>query len=258
MKKILFAAAGLVLLLGAFSFVGCSQGSPVLGDVVPEEIRLNMNSQQEGIWVNGTGEVMAAPDVANLRLGIEAQKATVSEAQSEAAAAMANVGAALEDNGVAEEDIQTQSFNIQKITRWDDDTKQEIVIGYRVTNIVAVKVREVDNVGSIIDAVAMVGGDYTRVDSINFTIEDPSAYQGEARMEAIADAEAKAEQMAELTGIDLGKPTYISESSYVPSPVSRVAYEMAAPTAVGAVETPISAGEMTITVNVQIAYAIQD
>jgi len=217
-----------------------------------------MGNQQQGIWVTGEGEVTAVPDIATLRLGIEAQEATVAEAQARASEAMARVRTALEDNGVAEKDIQTQYFSIHKVTRWDDIKNQEIVIGYRVTNMVTAKIRDIDQAGLIIDAVAVAGGDLTRIDDISFSIDDPSVYLEEAREKAMADAEAKAEKLAGLAGVRLGKPTYISESSYLPSPAyPRVYYEEAAIPA-PAPPTEISPGEMEITLTVQVAYAILD
>ena len=164
--------------------------------------------------------------------------------------------AALTDNGVAEKDIQTQYFSIRQVTKWDRDEEEEVVIGYRVTNKVNAKIREIDKAGSIIDAVAAAGGDFTRIDSIDFSIDDPSAYYEQARQEAMADANAKAEQLAELADVTLGKPTYISESSYLPSlGYPRVYYEGAAIPA-PAPPTEISPGEMEITLTVQVAYSI--
>ena len=121
------------------------------------------------------------PDVATLRLGIESQETSVAVAQSRAAEAMDRVMTALTDNGVAEKDIHTQYFNIQRVTRWDDDKQQEIVIGYRVTNIVTAKIREIDKAGIIIDNIATAGGDLTRIDNISFSVDDPSAFCKEAR-----------------------------------------------------------------------------
>ena len=87
----------------------------------------------------------------------------------------------------------------------------------------------------------------------NNAIEDSSAYYEEAREEAMADAKAKAEQLAELVDGKLGKATYISESSYVPPPIYRQdVYEEAVPRA----ETPISPGEMEVSLTVQVAYAL--
>jgi uncharacterized protein len=249
-KKIWLAIAGTVLLL-VVGLVGCSSGNtPSNGN-----INVNLNNQQEGIWVNGEGKVTAVPDVAILSLGIEAQELTVAEAQAKAAAAMDSVMKALKDAGIDEKDIQTQYFNIQKVTRWDNDKQYETVIGYRVTNTVIAKVRDVTKAGTVIDAVVVAGGDLTRINSIGFTVDDPSSYYEQARVKAVTDAAAKAKKLADTAGVKLGKPVYITESSYIPGPIYRdVANAAETPTPV----TPISPGEMEITANVQINYAIVD
>ena len=262
MRKKWLWAIGLALVIPIVALSGCYAGIPGPGRPgwanVPSSLRVNLGNQQAGIWVTGEGKVTAVPDIATLRLGIEAQEATVAEAQTQASEAMDRVMAALIDNEVADRDIQTQYFSIHKVTRWDETKNQEIVIGYRVTNMVTAKIRDIDKAGLIIDAVAVAGGDLTRIDSISFSIDDPSVYFGEAREEAMADAEAKAEQLASLAGVRLGKPTYISESGYLPPPIyPRVEYgevPMPAP----APPPPISPGEMEITLTVQIAYAILD
>jgi len=262
MKKKWLWAIGLAVVIPIVALSGCYAGIP--GPVgprwsnLPSSLQVNMGNQQQGIWVTGQGEVAAVPDIATLRLGIEAQEATVAEAQTQASEAMDRVMAALIDNEVADRDIQTQYFSIHKVTRWDETKNQEIVIGYRVTNMVTAKIRDIEKAGLIIDAVAVAGGDLTRIDSISFSIDDPSVYFGEAREEAMADAEAKAEHLAQLAGVRLGKPTYISESSYLPPPIyPRVAYE-GVPMPAPAPPPPISPGEMEITLTVQIAYAILD
>jgi len=254
MKKIWLVAIGVALLLAVVGVSGCGPGGTTLsGGTI--KLQGSLDNQQQGIWVNGEGKVTAVPDVAILSLGIEAQGASVAEAKAQAAEAMEQVMTALAGEGVAEKDIQTRYYNIQRVTRWDNDKEQEVVIGYRVTNTVTAKIREIEKAGAVIDAVAAAGGDLTRIDSIGFTIDDPSGYYEEARQIAVADAEAKAKQLADVAGVELGKPTYISESSYVPGPIYRqdmVEKAAGAP----AVETPISPGEMEITLNVQLAYAI--
>ncbi len=248
-KKNWLLAISLALVLAIVGLAGCSPGNTVLGEIEG----LNISNQQEGIWVTGQGKVTAVPDIATLRLGIEAQADTVAEAQSQAAEAMDEVMATLTDNGVAEKDIQTQYFSIRQVTKWDRDKDEEIVVGYRVTNKVTAKIRDIDKAGAIIDAVAAAGGDLTRIDSIGFSVDDPSAYYEEARGKAMADAKAKAEQLAELAGGRLGKATYISESSQIPPPIYRQdVYEEAVPAAT----TPISPGEMEISLTVQVVYAI--
>jgi len=244
----------MVLLLAVVGLTGCNQDGGIIGTEA-SGIRVNLSNQQEGIWVSGSGKVMAVPDVATLSLGIEAQDDSVALAQSQAAEAMNKVKATLTGNGVAEKDIQTRYFNVQRITRWDQDKQLEIVIGYRVTNMVTAKIRELDKVGTIIDAVAVAGGNLTRIDNIGFSVEDPSAYYEEAREKAMTDASTKAQQMAELAGVKLGKPTYITESLQYPQPVYRAdSFETVA--AAPAVETSISPGEMEISLNVQVTYSI--
>jgi hypothetical protein len=252
MKRNLLLVGGtvvisLALVLSLVGFSACTAGPTTIGAV-------DVNSQQEGIWVSGQGEITATPDLATLYLGVEAQADTVADAQSQAAEAMDNVMAALSDNGVDDDDIQTQYFSIDQVTRWDSDKDEQVVTGYRVTNMVTAKIGDMDNIGAIIDAVAAAGGDYIRVNSIAFSVEDPSEYYEEARAEAMADAKAKAEQLADLAGIKLGAPTYISEGT-IYAPVDYRGMDMAVPEA-GGYETPISPGELEITLSVQVAYAI--
>jgi uncharacterized protein YggE len=253
MRKKIFLTVGLALVLTLAGLAGCNSDGMSSGEL-SSALRINVNSQQEGMWVNGHGEVFAAPDVATLQLGISAQRASVAEAQTEAATAMNKVMTSLKESGVADKDVQTQYFSIQQVTRWDEDKQQEIVIGYRVSNMVVAKIREISKTGAIIDAVAVAGGDNTRIDNIGFSIDDPSPYRKEARDKAMADAKAKAEQLANLGGVKLGKPTYISESISYPVYPSYVA--PAAPMPSPSPVTSISPGEMKVSLDIQVVYAI--
>ena len=249
MKRGWLLSAGLALIMSVFLLVGCTPATSSSGGI--------LSTQQEGIWVNGIGKVSVEPDMATLRLGIEAQEISVAQAQSSATEAMNRVMAALKDNGVSDKDIQTQSFNIYRVTRWDENSQREIVIGYRVNNIVMVKIRDIPKTGTIIDAVAVAGGDLTRIDSIGFSVDDPIKYQKEAREKAMADAEAKAKQLAKEGGVTLLKPTFISESTQTPSPIYPVRLPEFAVSAPAPAPPPISPGETEITVSVQVVYAIR-
>jgi uncharacterized protein len=241
-----------VSLLG-IALAGCAGGSAAAADIQP--VNVNVNNQQ-GIWVSGEGKVTVTPDIATLSLGVSAQASTVAEAQSQAATAMDKVISTLKANGVAQKDIQTQYFNIQQMTRYDNNSQQSVVTGYMVSNVVTVKIRTMDKVGSIIDAVAAAGGDYTRINGISFSVDNPEQYYTDARKLAMEDAKAKAEQLARLSGVSLGRATYISESTSstpIPYPVIVGRADMAGATPT----TSISPGETDVTLNVQVAYAIQ-
>jgi uncharacterized protein YggE len=247
-NRILMMVAAVALLVPVFALTGCTAAAPAATPTI------NVGSQQEGIWVNGQGEVQAIPDVANISLGVQAQAQTVTVAQEQARIAMDAVMAALKANGVADKDIQTTGYNIWQQTRWDPDRQEEQVTGYQVSNNVQVKVRKVADAGTVLDAAVAAGGDLIRVQGIYFEVDDPSAYLDEARAMAVADAKAKAEQLANLAGVKLGNPTYLSESSY--SPVIYRGLEMAKADGAAVPSTPITPGETTITASVQIVYAI--
>ncbi len=208
------------------------------------------SQQTTGVWVTGEGRVSVVPDVVILSLGVEFQAPSVAEAQGEAALIMETVIGELEAHGVLGKDIKTQQYTIFPVKRWHED--KEVLLGYRVTNMVSVKIREVDAAGAIIDAVSAAGGDAIRINSISFTVGDPTAYYAEAREKAMADAQEKAEQLADLADIALGAPIYISEGlGYIPVPRP---YDVRVEAA--AVPTPISPGEMEIFLTVQVVYEI--
>jgi uncharacterized protein YggE len=254
MKKIWWLIPCLIVVV-AFSASGCEYlDMASTGENSQQTISIPPQ-QNTGIWVTGQGEVMAVPDIASLRLGVEAQADTVAEAQAGASEAMNKVMEALKDNGVAKEDIQTQQFGIYPLTKWDERKNEGIIIGYRVSNIVLAKIREVDRVGEIIEAVAKAGGDLTRIQDITFTVDDPTEYYQEARAKAMEDAKDKATQLADSAGVELGKPTYISEGPVYWPEVTR-GFEEAGAVPIPGPETPISPGELKITVSIQVVYAI--
>lgn len=219
------------------------------------------STQQTGVWVSGQGKVTAVPDLAILSLGIEAQATTVEEARTQAAKAMTKVIEALKAHGLGDREIQTRYLSIQPVTEWVDAKNgrggRQVIIGYKVTNNVTAKIRKLDTVGTVIDDVARAGGDLTRVQGVSFTIEDPKPLQVRARELALKDALAKAQQIAAVMSVTLGKPTYIAESGGA-VPVRYEGAVLKAMPAPAAAEppTPVSPGEMEISLSVQVTFAI--
>lgn len=247
MRRQLLLAIFMALIVALAVQVGC--GSREASSTA------NVTTQQTGISVTGEGKVSVDPDLAIVRLGVEAKASTVMEARDDAAEAMGDIMAALTDKGIEEKDIQTQRFTIYPYT--ERKTNDIVEKGFRVTNVVVAKIREVDNVAEIVDAVAIAGGDLTRVESLTFTVDDPSPFEEQAREEAMADAKAKAEQLAKLGDVKLGKPTFISEGGgFIPMPYPYEVMGMGMAEEAG-VPTPISAGEIEVQLNVQVIYAIE-
>ncbi len=250
----LIITLGLALILAVPALTGCAGSAAAQGTISPAQV----SQQPQGIWVTGTGELAVTPDIATLSLGIVAQEATVTEAQAKASNVMTKVMQALADSGIAAKDIQTGSFSINQRTRWDDLKQMETITGYRVNNMVTVKIRETGEVGTIIDSVVLAGGDLMRINGISFSVEEPSKYYQDAREKAMTAAKTKAEELARLAGVTLGKPTYVAENAqYSPSYGGYANFSMSVPAAIPApaIAPPISTGETKITLNVQVAYS---
>lgn len=209
--------------------------------------------EEPGITVTGSGSAFGAPDVAVLTLGVEAEAKSVGDARSQAAEAMDGMLRALKDGGVDDKDIQTTRFSVQPV--YDYTKERQELRGFLVSNIATVKVREIDKTGELIDAALVAGGDRARVESLQFTIDDPSALEDEARKEAMAEARSKAETLAEAAGVELGPPRSISEGGGpVPIPFERA---LAAGHAAEEVPTPIELGELEVQVQVSVVYGLE-
>ncbi len=261
MKRALLKTRWLVLsavvVVLAATAAGCDTLSPPSSTSEAGAALSGIFSQQNtGIWVNSQGKITVRPDIAMLSLGVEAQAQTVAEAQGQATTAMTAVVDELDSRGIAGEDIRTRHFSISPVRRFSEDRGEEVLIGYRVTNTVTVKVRNIEDTGNLIDAAVTAGGDLIRINSISFSVEEPERYYEEVREMAMTDAGTKARQLAELGGVRLGKPTYINEGS-ISVPVQRPEFNVPAPAPAPAFpSTPVSPGEMEITLNVQVVYSI--
>lgn len=237
--------------------VAGSLGNDVEVSVEPGERTIeviNREKIEKTVRVSGTGTVAGDPDVVVLRIGVSVERDSVKQARTEAAEAMTGVIESLKGNGLLDEDIQTQHFSIHQ--RYDYSKGRREFRGYNVTNTVSAKIRDLDTVGNVIDDAAEAGGDLVEINSIQFTIEDPTKLKMQARVEAMQDAQAKAQTLATEGGVTLGKPISISESGdyYPPGPVN---LEFAFAADAAAVETPIQSGQLQIRVTVNVTYEIE-
>lgn len=238
--------------------VAGSLGDDVQVSVQPEEQTIeviNRQKTEKTVRVTGTGIVAGNPDLVVLSLGVSVERDSVKQARTEAAEAMAGVIESLKANGLVDTDIQTQHFSIYQ--QYDYSKGRREFRGYNVTNTVSAKIHDLDTVGNVIDDAAEAGGDLVEINSIQFTIDDPTKLKMQARVAAMQDAEAKAQTLTTEGGVTLGKPISISESEdyYPPGPVS---LELAfADEAAGARETPIQFGQLQITVRVNVTYEIE-
>jgi uncharacterized protein YggE len=237
MKRSLIAVAGLALILAA-----CGQGTDVL---------VSGEGEPVGITVSGEGRVSGAPDTLTLTIGISLQRDTVSQATDDAARLATGLIDALKAEGIDEADIQTANYSIYPVYDYNNDSRR--LLGYQVSNDVRVKIRELDRAGEIIDAATAQGGNEVVVQGLSFSLEGNELLVIAAREAAWNDARGKAEQLARLAGVTLGTPTAISESFATPPPIERFAY---ATDAAGGASTPIQAGELDVSVTVQVTFGL--
>ena len=229
---------------------------------------ISYSGTTNGIQSTGVGVVKTEPDIATMMLGVETIGATVTEARSEAAIAMDGMLAALRGLDVEDEDIATTFFNIQPEYTFDQITEtlangerinrsERRLVGYRVTNTLSVTIRDLDNLGTIIDATVDAGGDATRLNGISFNVDDGLALEVEARTLALQDAVAKADLYASETGVSRGTLVSIVEVSgsqfanqAVRSESAALSFDGAAPT------TQILTGVFEVRVSVRAVFDI--
>ncbi len=229
----------LVAILAAFSGVAAAHGS---------------GGGTRSITVIGQGEAAGPPDLATINAGVQTLAPTVVESSGENQAIIERIMQALEKEGVAAIDIQTADYSIWPEQQHDPRGSGEITItGYRVNNTVRVTVRDIDRLGKILAAVTNAGAN--AIHGIGFSVEDSAALEAEARTAAMADARARAEALAELAGVSLGKVLAITTSPGGGYPVPMMGGRM--DMAQSASVPGISTGQLSISVQVQVSYEIQ-
>ena len=199
------------------------------------------------ITVSASGKVSLVPDVARLNLGVTITRPTVKAARAAAASAMTNIIATVKAEGVAENDIQTVGLSLYPQYARGSSTK---IVGYTIGNQVQITVRDLDSAGDVVDA-AMARG-VTEMNGISFEVSDPARAQNDARVSAIAAAEASARAMAAAAHVTLGPVVAISDAT----PYTPIAYPYARAAALSDLATPIQAGTQDVTVTVTVVFEV--
>ena len=200
------------------------------------------------ISVTGEATVSVAPDQAQIEGGVVSEAKTAREASDANNTAMGKVLLALKGAGIDEKDVQTSRLSLQPQNA-PNRTGPSAIIGYRASNRVTVRLREVTSLAGVIDT--LVGAGANEIGGINFMVSQASRHLDEAREQAIADARRKAEIYARAAGVTLGEPLNISEvGSPGPMPFRRMAAGMVA-------SAPVAQGEETLAVTVTVSWAIK-
>ena len=173
---------------------------------------------------------------------------------------MDNLTKAVKGKGVSDADIQTQFFNIYPqygVSTPNSKPGTPEIVGYTVNNQVQLKVRNLDSVSDVLDSAIAAGGNNICVNGLQFTIEKPEQYLAKAREEAVQNAKARAEVLAKAAGVKVGAARSISESGGTfPEFAKLQSAPAAAPGGRGG-PTPVSPGQETLSVTVNVVFEIE-
>ena len=241
--RLTFFSAALV---ASAMLAGCTHGGPTGNTPIV------VTPDSTGVVVQGHGEIEASPDVAVFSIGVESNSRTVADARENAAKSAERIVATLAKNGVDKRDIQTGSLQVSPRYDYTQD-RGAILLGYTVTNMLTVKVRDLAKISRVVDDAIVAGGDDARMQGIHFTIDDPTKVRDKAREKAMIEAREKAEQLAKLAGVELGAPLSVEETSFSMPPVpmpGMMAEAKAMP------QTPIEPGMSKISIDVRVRWSI--
>ena len=209
------------------------------------------------ILVTGQGSSDMAADMAVLTLTVTRDEETARAALDANSAAMSDVLSAMKSEGVKERDLQTSGFSIQPRyfyppNKPSANRQPPSIVGYTVRNSLTVRIRDISALGEILDTSVTLG--VNEGGNIMFTNDDPSAAITQARINAVKDAMAKAETLAEAAGVKVGKLLEMSEQTHSPRPMPMASAERSF--AMAADSVPVAAGENTYKVTVNMSFAI--
>lgn len=201
------------------------------------------------ISVTGEGRVDAVPDMATVSLGVTTQGATAAEAMTANSAAVQAVLDRLVAAGIAARDVQTSGLSLNPQWSNYESGPQQTIEGYVAANMVTVRVRALDTLGSVLDAAVADGAN--TLNGLGFGLANPEPALQEARAKAVQDSRARAETLAAAAGVTLGRVLSITEggfSSPAPMPMYKAEAAMSA--------VPVAEGEIGLSVTATVVWEI--
>lgn len=210
-------------------------------------------SQPRTINVTGNAQVLLTPDIAYISIGVHSEAQSATEAVASNNSLTQKVIDAIKGQGVDAKDIQTTNFSVYQQEKFDKNGNS-LGIFFMTDNVVYVTMRDITKIGDILDASIAAGAN--SIYGITFDVQDKEAALASGRDQAMADAQAQAEQLAKAAGATLGSVQSINYYSSSPSPIY---YDSkAVPAGVGGgASVPISSGQLTLTVSVSVTYALK-
>lgn len=206
---------------------------------------------QRQISVTGAGSVATVPDMATIDLGVTHQASAAGAAIAATSETTARMLQRLADLGVEPRDMQTSSLSLSPLwsNRGSSGTGNPRVTGFVASNSVQVKLRDLAELGRIMDMI--IAGGANDFNGLRFSVQDPAPLMNLARQKAVADATAKALLLTQAAGVTLGPVLSITEQGSTRPVMQDMAMARSA-------DVPIAAGEVSLSASVSMVFAITD
>lgn len=206
---------------------------------------------EQGLTVTGEGKSYVTPDVAKIDFGVSTEAKNLADSQKLNSEAIAKIKDALQAYNIEAKDIKTLYYTINPEYNYTiSSSRAPILRGYTTRHTIEVTVRKLEDADGVVQTLGNSGA--TEVNQVQFTVDDPSEVQNEAREKAIAQAKDKAKQLADLSGAHLGRIISISESA----PSEDNFYPKYAEGLGGGPSIGLEEGSMAIISNVTITYSL--
>ncbi len=241
-----------VLLVGLLA--GCTATSSSAQGTTPTQSTAGTDGSStlvDTITVKGTGNVLAAPDRAEINVGVQTQAATAAEALDTNSRDVEALIARLKSEGVPAEGIRTSNLSVFPLTTYDPQTGMQSIQGYQADNTVIVTVGDMDLLGKMLAAAAEAGGNY--ISGLQMSLSDDTKASSEALAAAMAAAKTKAEALAAAAGVKLGDVISVRESVV---PATPLYYETQGAGGGDVKTVPVSAGQLQISASVDVTFRI--
>jgi len=212
--------------------------------------------QRDTIAIDGMGKISATPDVAVVNLGVTSDGTTVQAVQKQNTDKMNAIIDALKAMDIVAKDIQTSNYSIYP--KYDYSNGKQNIIGYTVSQNVTVKVRNLDKTGDVLAKAGELG--MNQSGGVDFTIDDPTTLQAQARDKAIDDARQKAKQLTDKLGVSLGKVVTFTEGArndIVPLPMMKAMNAAVGGGVASAPSPQIQSGSLDVISNVTVTFEVQ-
>jgi uncharacterized protein len=213
------------------------------------------NQDVRTLSVSGNGQAFLAPDIAYIYIGVHTEQPTAAEAVAENNSQTQALISAIQDFGIDPKDIRTSNFSIWPMDRYDPATGSPTgEKTYAADNTVYVTVRDLETLGDLLDTAVQAGAN--TVNSVQFDVENKDDALKEARVDAMNNAKAQAQELADAAGLSLGEIQSISfvDNQY---PVFDGKGGGGGFASEAAAAVPIQPGQLSFTVTVNVTYALK-